>query len=119
MRAKCNAEIRGYLRGGYPSFTPEPAPGYCVNCGQAYPWTETRLAIFQEYSNELDELNATEKEELRDAVTDLVRSSPKAPIAEKKFKRIMKKLGKDSYEGIKGILTDIASETLKKAMFDK
>lgn len=111
----CNTEIRGFLRDSI-SFSAAVAPRYCFECGKAYPWTERKLEVFQEYANELDELNPAEKKELQEAVTDLVRSTPKAPVAEKKFKRIVAKLGKDSYEAVKGILTDVASETLKKTL---
>ncbi|MFZ0932645.1 MAG: DUF2321 domain-containing protein [Syntrophobacteraceae bacterium] len=115
--AHCRAEIRGFLRGGMPSVHQPPAPQYCVECGKAYPWTERKLEAFQQYSNELDELNSQEKEELQETIHDLIRATPKTPLAEKKFKRIMAKVGKESFQAVKGILTDIVSETVKKTLF--
>ena len=115
----CNSDIRGSYEvpgvcvfgGGF------EAPAFCHECGKPYPWTAERLAAAKELANEFEELSADEKTKLQDSLDDLVKETPRTEVSGLRFKKIMKKVGKDSYDGMKSILTDIASETLKKAMF--
>lgn len=112
----CNTEIRGYLRGSF-SVSPYEVPQHCHNCGKPFIWTERRLEAAREYACEFKELDSEEKEKLQESLNDLVKESPKTPLAEKRFKKIMTKVGKESYEGMKTILTDILSEAVKKSIF--
>jgi hypothetical protein len=62
-------------------------------------------------------LSNDEKEKLKGSLDDLVRESAMTEVAGLRFKKIMKKVGKESYDGMKSILTNIASEALKKTIF--
>lgn len=114
----CGMAIRGYYHvpgvfGGY-HYT---KPGYCNNCGQPYPWTVAGLAAARELADELDGLSAQEQQQLKESFADLVTDTPKTPLAETRFKRLMKKAGKDAYSGMRSILIDVVSEAVKKSLF--
>jgi hypothetical protein len=115
----CGAEIRGDYKSPDPMIgagTP-PAPNYCYNCGQPYPWTQTRLTLARELADEFDELDSSDKEKLKGTLDDLVKDSPKTDLATGRFKKIMAKVGKDSYDAMRRMITDIISETAKKTLF--
>ena len=75
------------------------------------------LDVARELAEEFDELDETEKDQLKESLEDLVKTTPRTPLAQKRFKKIMAKVGRESYEAMKGILTDIVSETIRKIIF--
>lgn len=114
----CNSPIRGYYHvPGVIGFFEYSTPSYCHSCGSAYPWTERRLKAAAELANEFDGLSEEEKEKLKDSLPDLLKDGPNTTVAETRFKRIIKKAGSDAYEGMKTILIDVVSETVKKSLF--
>ena len=114
----CNASIRGYYHvEGVVGFFEYEKPAYCYNCGQAFPWTNSSLEAAAELADELDGLNQEEKEQLKNSFPDLVRNTSKTVVAETRFKKIMKKAGAEAYDGMKSILIDVVSETVKKSIF--
>jgi hypothetical protein len=114
----CGAEIRGrYHVSGYIGYPDYNIPNYCINCGQAYPWTHAAIETARKLADELDNLNDKEREMLKDTIGDLVRDSSNAVLAESQFKKIMSKVGKDGYETMRSILTDVLSEAVRKTMF--
>ena len=76
-----------------------------------------KLQAAHEMVAELEGLNDNEKAELTQSLDELIKNSPKAEVASFRFKRIMKKVGKESYEMVKGVLTDVLSEAAKKMLF--
>jgi hypothetical protein len=48
----CDAPIRGMIE-GIVSLADEPAPQFCYNCGEPYPWTGRALAAADELVEEL------------------------------------------------------------------
>ena len=115
----CKSEIRGSyeVEGVGGSGGGCQGPAFCHKCGKAYPWTEKRLQAAKQLADEYDELSNDEKEKLKGSLDDLVRESAMTEVAGLRFKKIMKKVGKESYDGMKSILTNIASEALKKTIF--
>jgi hypothetical protein len=115
----CKTEIRGsYEVPGVIAVGGESqGPGFCHKCGKPYPWTEMRLQAAKDYADELDELNPEEKEQLKGSLDELIRQTPRTEVASLRFKKVVKKVGKESYEGMKHVLTDLVSETVKKAIF--
>jgi Uncharacterized protein conserved in bacteria len=73
--------------------------------------------LARELADEFDELDSSDKEKLKGTLDDLVKDSPKTDLATGRFKKIMAKVGKDSYDAMRGIITDIISETAKKTLF--
>jgi hypothetical protein len=117
----CHAPIQGGYYHANPvlaaSYIKQKPPDYCPACGKPYPWTELKLHAARELINELDGLDENERKQLKQSLDDLITDSPKTEVAGLRFKRIMKKVGKDSYEVAKGVLTDILSESAKKILF--
>jgi hypothetical protein len=115
----CSTSIRGYL------ITPGVSrvrkeynpPGYCYECGKAFPWTEERLNAAKELADLLDELSNEEQEQLKKSLDDLVKDGPRTIVAQTKFKRILSKTGPEIATGFKDILVDVVSESVKKAIW--
>lgn len=114
----CNSDIRGFYHvPGVLSIREYTAPAFCYKCGKPFPWTAAGLAAAEELADELEGLTKEERESLKKSLNDLIRETPNTRVAETRFKRIMKKIGKDGYESMRSILTDIVSETVRKAIF--
>jgi hypothetical protein len=106
--------VDGVFVGG---FKTPPPPNFCHQCGQPYPWTERKIQAARDLADEFDELSAEDREKLKSNLDDLYKDTPQTEVAASRFKRIMSKVGKDSYSAMKSIVTDIASETIKKSLF--
>ena len=115
----CETEIRGeYHVPGVIGFSSRyTAPAFCFKCGEPFPWTAANLCAAEELADEMDALSDYEKESLKKTLPDLVRETPRARLAETRFKKLMKKAGKEGVEGMRGLLTDIVSETVRKTLF--
>jgi hypothetical protein len=114
----CQTPIRGHYHvpgvlGGYEY----SAPGFCHNCGAPYPWTAASLQAAKDLTDELEGLSAEDRSELKRSLDDLVKKTPQTAVAETRFKRIMKKAGKEGVDAMRSILTDVLSETIKKTLF--
>jgi hypothetical protein len=118
----CNTPIRGeYETDGLAiiAFSTPPAPHFCHECGKPYPWTARKMTTAKELSDELDELSKEEIEKLKSSLDDLVVDSPRTELAVTRFKKIMSKVRKESYEMMKAVMIDIMSEAARKAVFGK
>lgn len=93
------------------------APGYCYACGKPFPWTLMKLEAAKELVAEMDELDEGEREILKKSLDDLVQDSPKTEVASLRFKKVMKKVGGETYDTVKNVVTDLVSETIKKSLF--
>jgi hypothetical protein len=94
-----------------------PPPAYCLNCGAPYPWTELCFAIASELVAEADRLSEDDKKKLTDTFPDLAVDTPKTQLATMRFNKIVKKAGSELANGLRGILIDIVSESVKKALW--
>lgn len=114
----CNTSIRGHYH--VPNVIAPSwytAPAFCYKCGKPFPWTAAGLSAAEELADELEGLTEQERESLKKSLNDLICETPNTPVAETRFKRLMKKVGKDGYESMRSILTDIVSETVRKTVF--
>ena len=68
-------------------------------------------------SDELAGLTEEEKKALGDSLDDLVRETPKTPVAITRFKRLVAKAGTGAAEGFKTLLLDIVSEAVRKQIW--
>src|SRR5213076_808364 len=82
----CNHSIRGQIAGSM--IVSFPAPSFCHNCGEAYPWTARSLTAARELAEELENLGTVEKQILSKSLDDLVRDTPKTSVALIRFKNI-------------------------------
>lgn len=114
----CSTAIRGcYHVPGVIGLFRYSKPQYCFQCGTAFPWTTASLAAASDLVDDLDTLTSDEKQQLKDSLPDLIRETPKTPVAEGRFKRIMKKVGAEAAGGIRAVLIDVVSEAVKKSIF--
>jgi hypothetical protein len=93
------------------------APSFCQECGKPFSWTERKLAAAKELAEELEGLTAEDKEKLKASLDDLIREGPRTEPAKLKFKNVMRKVGKESYEVMKTAVSDLVSETIRKSIF--
>jgi len=114
----CNAAIKGLYIGDSFGFPDYHAPSFCDNCGQPYPWTQSKKQAASELIDFADQLNATEKDELKGSIDDLIKDTPKTALAQMKFKKYASKAGSEIAKGLKDILIDIVSETVKKSIWN-
>jgi len=114
----CNTPIKGYysVQGVISLGERYRPPHFCEECGRAYPWTVSRQKAAEELI-EFSDLAQTEKEDLKNSVTDLVAGGPKSSIAILKVKKYIGKAGTLLGNTLKDILTDVLSEAVKKAIW--
>ena len=118
----CRTEIRGLyteeqLIYEVVVFPVTTIPAFCYNCGDPFPWTDAALRAARELADELDNITDDERKTLKNSLDDLVRETPSTRVAETRFKKIMRKVGKEGYEGMRSLLTDIVSEAVRKTIF--
>lgn len=114
----CKAAIRGYFH--IPRvYSPGPKnpPAFCHECGKPYPWTERRIEAARELADESVELDSGEKESLKATFNDLVRDTPKTPLAAQRFQKLWAKMKGPAAGTMKEILVQIVSETATKLIF--
>ena len=119
----CETPIRGGIR--YESQIDPPyryysnpyvRPAYCYNCGHPFPWTRSaQQAAFELV--ELSPLNDSEKSELKSSIDNLLIDSPKTSVSVTKFKMYVGKAGSEIAKGLRDILVDLVSETVKKSIW--
>ncbi len=116
----CNTPILGeyhvegvvFLGGKTP-----PPPNFCHACGAPYPWTERRIEAAKALADEFENLSSAEKEKLKRSLDDLYRDTANTEVATFRFKKLMAKVGQESYAAMKEILISIVSETVRKSLF--
>lgn len=116
----CNTNIQGNYHVDGVAFltTREPtAHAYCHNCGKPYPWTEANLNAISELLELDEQLQESDIATMKEILPDLLTDTPKSKVAEAKYKIIMRKAGRATYEAVKEIIIGIASETIKKSLF--
>ena len=116
---ECKSSINGYynVEGVCGGGSVEAAPSFCRNCGKPFPWTESKLKAAHELSQEIDNISDVERKMLAESIDDLVKDTPRTPLAVTRFKKIIAKAGSTIGGSIRDILVDIASETAKKALW--
>lgn len=115
---ECNTPIRGdHHVPGVLAISRYSPPAFCHNCGKSLPWTQRKLDAARELADEFDDLTEDEREQLKCSLGDLLQDTPKTQVAETRFKRLMKKAGKEAYDGMKTILVDVVSDAVKKSVF--
>lgn len=113
---------KSFIRGSYSApgiFNSRYDAGFCHNCGEPYPWTESRLKAARELAQEGEKLSKDEREQLTKSFDELVRDTPSTGLSAMRFKKIIAKVGGPSAEAFKTILVDIATETAKRLLWPK
>jgi hypothetical protein len=116
----CDAPIRGEYHADGVVFLsasiPAP-PAFCDACGKPFPWTQRKVDAAKALAEELDELSSDEKTKLRQSIDELSSDSTQTEVAAVRFKKIMAKVGKESFAAMRKIVVDVLSEAAKKSIF--
>jgi len=117
---KCNKAIRGSYY--HPDWSQDydgiyKKPGFCHNCGTAYPWMESKLKAARDLSDELENLTPDERDLLKKSLDDIVRDTPQTTVAALQFKKLAAKAGSIAASALRDILVDIVSEAAKKVIW--
>jgi hypothetical protein len=109
----CNHSIRG-ARAGMVGFV--NAPAYCEECGNPFPWTETRIrTAIQLFAEEMADKEAVRQFE--ESVRTVSKGNPEAPLAANRLGKLMAKVTTTiTADAIKKTVVDVASETIKKTL---
>ena len=112
----CDVSIRGYVRGSM-SFAEYVVPKFCSACGEPYPWTASALEAAKAMAEEIGGLSEDERSALSASLEDLVRDTPRSPVAAMRFKRYLAKAGTSAASAFKDILIGVISESAKRAIW--
>lgn len=92
-------------------------PSYCYKCGHPFPWTEKLLNNAVEIISLDENLSKEEKDIIKNAIPDLIVETPSAPVAVAKYRKFIPKAASYTKDGIKNLLVDVVSETIKKSIW--
>ncbi len=114
----CDTGIHGYYHmDGVVNFSSYSPPSYCHNCGKPYPWTERRIEAANLLIQEDEQLSPEDKEILTSSVTDMLTESPKTQLAVTRYKKLVSKAVKVTGQGLRDLLIDVLSESVKKSLW--
>jgi hypothetical protein len=113
----CNADIQGkYEAEGVIVVGHYDAPRFCHDCGTAYPWMQSVMDSLNDLAELTEKLSPKERDQLRSAIDDLVRETPRTQAAIATLKLLAPKLGQEIWVGMRSILIEIATESVKKGL---
>jgi len=95
---------------------PTPAPAFCHNCGNPFPWTTAKQLAAIELFLEEDQ-SKEDQDVFRQSVEQIAKDTPQAQVASKRIGKLLGKISKETASAIRDILVDVASETAKKLLF--
>jgi hypothetical protein len=92
-------------------------PAFCGQCGKPFPWTVGAFEAAALLAKETEELDASDCDTLSESLGDIVVETPKTPVATARIKRIIGKAGPAFGNGLRDLLVDVVSETVKKSIW--
>lgn len=109
----CSNEIKGSSRKPTLVLNYSP-PSFCPECGEAYPWTESRIEGAKELIEVAEELSEKDKELVKDYIDQIAEDTQKADSAAIKFKKKLSDVAGPIRDRLYDYAMDLASETIKK-----
>jgi hypothetical protein len=88
-------------------------PLYCHNCGEPYPWTESKIVTAIQIFAEFGDLSKEEKGTIEQDINNIAKDIPQAKLSAMRLKRICEKCGKVAYDVIMELASKTAAEVLK------
>jgi hypothetical protein len=118
---RCAKGIRGYyaVEGVISLMDNYQPPAFCYNCGNAFEWTDRKIAGAVELVEIDGQLSAYELTEFRTDLVELTKGTPKTQAASMRFKNVMLKVGVSVADGVRTIIVDVLSEAAKKVILGK
>ena len=116
--AGCNASVQGHYHiPGVFGFGDYDPPHYCHNCGKPFPWTTRALEAVAQLASDDGSLTSDEAVQFENDLREIIRESPQGKVSANRVKKFLDKMPDGTVEMIRGILVDIASESVKKMLF--
>lgn len=114
----CEEKIRGYYSvPGIVSLSTNDVPSFCHGCGSPYPWTEKIFDNATELVGLDEELSDEQKEIIKSSFPDLIVETPTTPVAVAKYKKYASSAQGFVKDGLRNLLIDVVSETVKKSLW--
>lgn len=108
---RCKGDVRGHLhQANVIGPGPEHPNAYCHECGAAYPWTERALAAAKEAIEADLGLQEADKRALNESLEDLVRETPRTPVAISRFRKLRLAAPGEIWEILRGLLVNVVSQ---------
>jgi hypothetical protein len=92
------------------------APRFCIECGNPFPWFETKVQAAKELASMHEDLNDTEKELLKKSFNDLIQDNAMGEVTALKIRPLLKKLKQGAKDPLYKLVIDITSEAIKKIL---
>lgn len=117
---RCGTPIRGsycYQRLGVPQVNGlVKSPAFCEHCGNAFPWTESRIEAGRDLADQLG-LDIPERALLYKSIEELVRDTPRAPAEAVRFKGIVENAQPWGLDAFREILGAVVSDAVKRLIW--
>ena len=112
----CGMSIRGryYIPGVLARQRPFRPPSFCFSCGKPFPWTAAKIQVAKELAEELDGLDASDRETLKAAIDDLSSDTPRTELAAIRFTKTLRKARRGARTALTSVVLEVASEAAKK-----
>lgn len=91
-------------------------PGFCHDCGAAYPWTDRKKAALAEAIDELDQLPESDREKLKQSIPDVIQDTPKTQTAAARFTRAISAAGQFGGKMLSDVMTNVATAAVLNLM---
>jgi len=89
---------------------------FCQECGAPHPWIEASKRAFEELLEMAENLSEEDRGQLSAAFDDLVSDTPRTQGAAVRLKRFLPNVGKEVGQGLRTILTGVATELAKEQL---
>jgi hypothetical protein len=93
-----------------------PAPAFCFNCGQVFPWTTEKVAAAKELADEIDELTPEQRARLKEAIDDVSREGPRNEVGAARIKKLLAGGSTAAGKALWGMTVSLATEAAKKLL---
>ena len=112
----CSTPIQGRYRGRV-SVPKQHPPAYCHSCGNPFVWTQRTIESAIELSVEIGGLGGADAEQFRSSLDDVLKETPRTPLAASRLRGLLRKTGQEAAGGIRHLIIDLVSETVKKTIW--
>jgi hypothetical protein len=116
---ECGAYLRGanWKAEAAELFYQPPSPSaFCIECGKPHPWTRKKMNAALELANQVGKVDRVEMEELTESLPNLASDTPQSGLAVVRWKKFIGKAGGTIGPFIQKLITDIATEAVKRSM---
>jgi hypothetical protein len=112
----CYSPIQGSLiaKNGVTYKYPGP-PGYCHDCGAAFPWTERKIrAAIERFAEEV--ADEAERMEFEKNIKEVARDTPRAEVAAGRLRKAIAKISGHVGDVIKRLVVEVAASSVKGSL---